>query len=259
MDDYRNFLVEATGALYDCGNRLRRRKMCALLPELKEKIVLEVGFGIGDFWIELNNKRISTGKEYVGLDMSSLNLEEATRIADSLGLLRRTHPLIQGDVLKLPFKDNSFDVLIAAEILEHIDDKAAMGEVSRVLKKGGSALITVPYLGEPVVGWGHLRHYDLDKIKSLAKGSNFDIQKINIFGRFHGITWVKIKRVLYRIYGIWKKFRGIESNYYESCLHRNFIMPLFDRILFLDDRFHSKGSILGDKGYLIALFKKAGT
>ena len=49
------------------------------------------------------------------------------------------------DVQKMPFKANEFDVVICNHVLEHVeDDKKAMSEILRVLKKGGFALIHVP-------------------------------------------------------------------------------------------------------------------
>lgn len=50
------------------------------------------------------------------------------------------------DATKLPFEDESFDLVIANHILEHIpEDEVAMGEILRVLKKGGTAMLQVPY------------------------------------------------------------------------------------------------------------------
>lgn len=78
---------------------------------------------------------------------------------------------VQGDALKLPFPDESFDRVIAAEVLEHIaDDATAMSELARVLKPGGRMAVTVPRYGPEVVNWalsdeyhnvpgGHIRIY----------------------------------------------------------------------------------------------------
>src|SRR5262249_21659316 len=50
-----------------------------------------------------------------------------------------------GDATAMPFPDDSFDVVIAAEVLEHIPaDQDAMNEIVRVLRPGGTAAITVP-------------------------------------------------------------------------------------------------------------------
>lgn len=49
------------------------------------------------------------------------------------------------DLTGLDFPDNSFDYVICNHVMEHIpDDKAAIAEMFRVLKKGGTAVITVP-------------------------------------------------------------------------------------------------------------------
>ncbi len=49
------------------------------------------------------------------------------------------------DVQEMPFNDNQYDVVICNHVLEHVkDDKKAMSEILRVLKKGGFALIHVP-------------------------------------------------------------------------------------------------------------------
>lgn len=49
------------------------------------------------------------------------------------------------DVQAMPFKDNEFDVVICNHVLEHVeDDRKAISEIYRVLKKGGYAILFVP-------------------------------------------------------------------------------------------------------------------
>ena len=79
--------------------------------------------------------------------------------------------VVRGDALALPYRDGSFDRVIASEVLEHIrDDRAAIAELVRVLRVGGVLAVTVPRLGPELVNWvlsddyhsrpgGHVRIY----------------------------------------------------------------------------------------------------
>ncbi len=79
--------------------------------------------------------------------------------------------VVQGDALALPFADGAFDRVICSEVLEHIpDDRAAMAELARVLRPGGTMAITVPRFTPELVNWalsdeyhsvpgGHVRIY----------------------------------------------------------------------------------------------------
>ena len=52
---------------------------------------------------------------------------------------------IKGDITNLSFKNNTFDLIICNHVLEHIaDDKSAMSEIYRVLKKDGMGILQVP-------------------------------------------------------------------------------------------------------------------
>lgn len=52
---------------------------------------------------------------------------------------------IHADITRLPFDDDTFDIVICSHVLEHIpDDSAAMSELYRILSDGGYALIMIP-------------------------------------------------------------------------------------------------------------------
>lgn len=52
---------------------------------------------------------------------------------------------IKADICKLPFKENSYDLVLCNHVLEHVqDDKKAISELYRVLKKGGTLIAQVP-------------------------------------------------------------------------------------------------------------------
>lgn len=53
------------------------------------------------------------------------------------------------NIEKLDLDDKSFDVVICSHVLEHVDDKAALSEMHRVLRNGGKAILMVPI----IEGW----------------------------------------------------------------------------------------------------------
>src|SRR4030065_713672 len=57
--------------------------------------------------------------------------------------------MVQMDVSNIQYPDNSFDVIYASHVLEHIpDDRKAMRELCRVLKSDGWAILQVPIWGK---------------------------------------------------------------------------------------------------------------
>ena len=52
---------------------------------------------------------------------------------------------VKADILDLPFENESFDIIFCNHVLEHIeDDRKAMSEIFRVMKKGGWGIVQVP-------------------------------------------------------------------------------------------------------------------
>jgi SAM-dependent methyltransferase len=75
--------------------------------------------------------------------------------------------------IDLPYKDASFDLVAAFDVLEHIDDDvAALKEWGRVLRPGGSVVLTVPahqwLWGEHDVSLHHFRRHTRSGVKSKA-------------------------------------------------------------------------------------------
>lgn len=86
------------------------------------------------------------------------------------------HPVcsyFMSDAYNLNFKDNSFDFIIATEILEHLSDPvAAVKEMKRVSKTGSHVIISVPF--EPFFHWGNLlRGKHLKRLGRTPEHVNF--------------------------------------------------------------------------------------
>jgi 2-polyprenyl-6-hydroxyphenyl methylase/3-demethylubiquinone-9 3-methyltransferase len=91
--------------------------------------VLDVGCGAGF----VANGLARQGHEPYGVDMAQSALDVAAR-HDRTGRAR----YVLGDALALPFADGMFDAACAMDVLEHVEDKAALiAEVARVLGPGG--------------------------------------------------------------------------------------------------------------------------
>jgi SAM-dependent methyltransferase len=111
-------------------------------------------------------------RDITGLDAS----EEAIRFCAEKGL----PPVRQGDIAALPFAAGDFGLVLATDVVEHVDDDAAaVTEIARVLRPGGIALFTVPAFQSL---WGlqdevshHKRRYRRAGFRRLVEGAGLDI------------------------------------------------------------------------------------
>lgn len=143
----------------------------------KDSIVLEIGCGSGGGLKQFKDHFI------VGVDIS----EESLRLSK-----KYTNNLIKADLFKLPFKDESFDLVYSSGLLEHFKiekAKEAMVEISRVTKKNGEIIIILP---NSYCGWyklfkkamiklkrwdfGYEEDYSVNRMKGLVL-SNLKIKK----------------------------------------------------------------------------------
>lgn len=105
---------------------------------------------------------------------------------------------VKADICDLPFEDDSFDFIICNHVLEHIpDDQKAISELFRVLRKGGTAVLQVPYKAsmqhsfeddsiidpverQKVFGqYDHVRVYGMDYFDKL-EGAGFKVNKVDL-------------------------------------------------------------------------------
>jgi ubiquinone/menaquinone biosynthesis C-methylase UbiE len=100
--------------------------------------------GCGPGVILCNVLRRKPGWTGEGLDISQAAVDYAIRLADHQGVGNRVR-FSSGDVVHLPYRDASLDVVVASEVLEHVPDiQKALAEIRRVLGPGGTVVITVP-------------------------------------------------------------------------------------------------------------------
>ena len=104
---------------------------------------------------------------------------------------------LTGTVCALPFRNETFDLVAACDVIEHVaDDRAAFGEVSRVLKDDGVLLLAVPlhgHLWTEFDNWvGHARRYAPAELLNLLAEHHLVIQQSAIYGMQTGNTrWLR--------------------------------------------------------------------
>ncbi len=118
-------------------HRLWKRAFVAKAMLPKGGVALDVAAGSGDIAIGLLNK-VHREARVVLTDLNGPMLQEGARRVLDQGLLPGVADCIQSDGTKLPFADNSFDlVTIAFGIRNFVDVPAGLAEFFRVLKPGG--------------------------------------------------------------------------------------------------------------------------
>jgi len=123
---------------------LYRRRLnigLGLLEQRKYSRVLEVGYGSGVLLTTLS----TISGELHAIDSH----EHKSMVQAMMERQQICATLAQGDIQQLDYPDNWFDLVLCFSTLEHVSDTdQAVGELARVLKPGGTALI-----GFPSVSW----------------------------------------------------------------------------------------------------------
>jgi ubiquinone/menaquinone biosynthesis C-methylase UbiE len=152
--------------------------------------VLDVGTSTG------TNLRMLRDIGFSNVEGLDLNPEAIQYCAEKgLGTVTR------GDVTNMPFEDARFDLVLATDIIEHVDDDSrALSEIARVLKPGGTALITVPAFQ---LLWGlqdrvaqHKRRYRRPQLIERTQGASLFVQRCYYFNYLLFVPILAARRLI---------------------------------------------------------------
>lgn len=167
------------------------------IPPSPDTRVLDVPCGRG-FYLE-RYRAIDAGAPVVGVEIDAPTIEQARAALPEA-------PLARAAIERLPFADGSFDAAICSEVLEHVaDDGAALREVRRVVRPGGTIAITVPNADYPFwwdpINWtlervtgrhvatgplagiwaNHVRLYRRDELVGVVERSGLELLELRSF------------------------------------------------------------------------------
>ncbi len=166
--------------------------------------VLDAGAGFGRHAFEVARR----GGRIVALDYADDEVRTTRATFGAMieaGELPPSHLIgcLRGDATHLPFADETFDRVITSEVLEHIqNDVAAIAELVRVLRVGGTFACTVPSWWPEKINWklsdeyhapkavgGHVRIYSQTELESKLRSAGLSILGSHHAHALHSPYW----------------------------------------------------------------------
>lgn len=144
---------------------------------------LDVACGTGEVIYRLG--REFPASRFVGMDITPEMLEKATQ---KIGLLKNV-VVKEGNVRKMPFADNSFDVLLSVDAFHHFaSGREAAREMSRVVRRGGVLLVVDPAFesvwqkvlvgGFGRIGELHAKYYSRRDMEELFRQAGYSLRSV---------------------------------------------------------------------------------
>ncbi len=165
---------------------MRLESIIGMLSGRNYKKCLDIGFGSGILFPALSRK----SRDLFGAEVH----DKIVEVKNSRGLEKINLKLLKSSVLNLSFKDNSFDLIICASVLEHIHDlKKAFSEIKRILANNGELIVSVPCVSRTMsfIFKSFLRVKDIDckhvsshvAVEKILRSEFIilDFQKIRLF------------------------------------------------------------------------------
>jgi len=158
--------------------------------------MIEIGCANGPYTFQFSSK----GFSMTGLDLSEKNIKEAKKRNI---LLKKGCEFFVGDAHNLPFKDETFDVVVSISAIRYVPNpEKAIKEMYRIVKKGGTVIVDFPNKKSPwfkhlkpmIAQTSHIHdnHYTVSEVKSMFSDSNFS----NVENEIILFTWKSTPKFL---------------------------------------------------------------
>ncbi len=131
-------------AVFNQGHREGNFILKQLPKNMKGKKILDLGCGIGVTSIFFAKQ----GASVIGIDISPKMISKASKLANIHNTIKIKFRV--GNVEKLDYLDQSFDIIFGKSILHHVNYSKVIDEIYRVLKPGGIALFSDPLSYNPM-------------------------------------------------------------------------------------------------------------
>jgi SAM-dependent methyltransferase len=135
--------------------------------------ILDAGCGSGRNMVELAHHGTVTGVELSPTSVALAREREAGEV-------------VEGSILEMPFGVGSFDLAVSLDVIEHLEnDLAALRELRRAVKPGGSLLVTVPaypwlWSGHDEINH-HYRRYTRRSLRRVAEQAGWEQVRTTYF------------------------------------------------------------------------------
>jgi SAM-dependent methyltransferase len=144
-DHYDDAYFADLAGRYRNRNRFARRRIMnvfSLLPEVRGATVVDLGCGMGTFTIEAASRGATRA---LGVDPAPAAVTAARRVAQAEGAAGAA--FVRADAARLPLADGVADVVLAADLTEHLDDVTLariLREAARALRPSGRLVLYTP-------------------------------------------------------------------------------------------------------------------
>ena len=142
-------------------------------------------------------------RELAPLAHSYTAIDKIGAVIDQLSADFPAHKFQQGHFPPMPYDDNSFDTIVSFQVIEHIkNDHLFLKEIARILKPGGTALISTPNINMTLSRnpW-HIREYTADQLESMASSYFSEVDMRGVAGSekvldYHEENRASVRRIM---------------------------------------------------------------